>query len=273
MIFVDGHVHIYDCFDVDLLFASAKDNFDRAAEQLGTGKESVTPVLLLTEGATDHWYGRLQASVGSKQQTASKVSSGWDGRFSREMDWLMVYRRDNPEEKLYLAAGRQVVTAESIEVLALFCSDTIQNGLPLEDTITAIRQSRGLPVLPWGVGKWLGKRGRHIKEFLFSRGEGLLFLGDNGGRPGLWPTPTLFTRGLERNIAVLPGTDPLPLPDEALRVGSFGFYLQEDRMQEASPIASLRQALCSGKAEIFPFGKLLKNRVFLGNQLRLRFSS
>ena len=273
MIFVDGHVHIYDCFDVDLLFAAARDNFDRAAGQLGIGKESVTPVLLLTEGATDNWYGRLLKTVKSTEQPVCKISADWDGRFSREMDWLMVYRRDNPEEKLYFVAGRQVVTAQSIEVLALFCSDTIQNGLSLKNTVAAIRQSRAIPVLPWGVGKWLGKRGQQIKEFLLSDGEGLLFLGDNGGRPKLWPTPTLFTQGLEKNIAVLPGTDPLPLPDEALRVGSFGFYLQEDGMQEASPVASLRHALCSGNAEIFSFGELLNNRVFLVNQLRLRFLS
>lgn len=273
MIFVDGHVHIYDCFDVDLLFAAAKDNFDRAAGQLGISKESVTPVLLLTEGETDNWYGRLLETAKSTEQLVFKISADWDGRFSPEMDSLMVYRRDKPEEKLYLVAGRQIVTAESIEVLALFCSDTIQNGLPLEDTITAIRQSLGIPILPWGVGKWLGKRGQQIKEFLLSHGEGLLFLGDNGGRPKLWPTPNLFIQGLEKNIAVLPGTDPLPLPDEALRVGSFGFYLQADGLQDESPITFLRHALCSGDTEIFPFGELLKNRVFLVNQLRLRFSS
>ncbi|MCF6188350.1 MAG: hypothetical protein L3J49_12865 [Desulfobulbaceae bacterium] len=273
MIFVDGHVHIYDCFDVDLLFAAARDNFNRAAGQLGMSTESVTPVLLLTEGATDHWYGRLLETAKSIEQTVCNISADWDGCFSPEMDSLMVYRRDNPEEKLYLIAGRQIVTAQSIEVLALFCSDAIQNGLSLEDTIATIRQSRGIPVLPWGAGKLLGKRGRRIREFLLSHEEGLLFLGDNGGRPKLWPTPTLFTQGLEKNITLLPGTDPLPLPDEALRVGSFGFYLQEDGMQEASPVASLRHALCSGNTKVFPFGELLKNRVFLANQLRLRFSS
>ncbi len=273
MIFVDGHVHIYDCFDIDLLFSSAKDNFDRAAEQLGFSKESATHVLLLTEGATDNWYGRLQASGGGKKRASCKVSANWGGIFSREMDWLMVHRRDNQKEKLYLVVGRQIVTAEGIEALALFCGDTIQNGLSLQDTIAAIRQSRGIPVLPWGVGKWLGKRGRRIKELLLSHGDGLLFLGDNGGRPKIWSTPTLFTLGLENNIALLPGTDPLPLPEEALRVGSFGFYLQIDGQQHEDPIVYLRHALCSGEAEIFPFGELLKNRVFLINQLRLRFRS
>jgi len=271
MIFVDAHVHIYDCFDVDLLFDSAVDNCIQAAKQLGMSAEAVFPVLLLTEGVTDNWYQRLQQTAGSKEQAACEISAHWDGQFSREMDSLVVYRRDNPEKKLYLAPGRQIVTSEKIEVLALFCSDTIQNGLALEDTIAAIRQSRGIPVLPWGVGKWLGKRGRRIRDFLLAYKEGLLFLGDNGGRPGFWPTPTLFTQGLEKNISVLPGTDPLPLPDEAVRVGSFGFYLQESE-QDVSPIEFLQRTLHSGKAEIFPYGDLQKNRVFLANQLRLRFS-
>lgn len=270
MIFVDGHVHIYDCFDVDLLFDSARKNLMQAGEQLGIGKESVTPVLLLTEGATDTWYGRLRETAGSGEQ---KISAHWDGRFSRDMDTLTLSRRDRPEEKLYLVPGRQVVTAEKIEVLALFCSAGIDNGLPLEETVAAIGQSGGIPVLPWGVGKWLGKRGRIIKDFLSSRPEGVLFLGDNGGRPNLWPTPTLFTLGRVKNIVVLPGTDPLPLAGEALRVGSFGFYLRESGPEEDSPVACLERALRSGGTEIFPFGQLQKNRVFLANQLRLRFSS
>ncbi|HEB70202.1 MAG TPA: hypothetical protein ENI88_11375 [Desulfobulbus sp.] len=273
MIIVDGHVHIYDCFDVDLLFDSAVENFTQAAEQIGMGREAVSPVLLLTEGAADPWYGRLRETVGSKEQGTFTVSAHWDGRFSREMDSLTVSRRDRPEKKLYLAAGRQVVSAERIEVLALFCSTKIDNGLSLEQTVAAIEQVGGIPVLPWGVGKWLGKRGRIIKDFLCSRSKGVLFLGDNGGRPGLWPTPTLFALGREKNMAVLPGTDPLPLPAEAARVGSFGFYLQEHGQQQESPIASLQHALSFGEAEIFPFGELLKNRVFLANQLRLRFSS
>ncbi len=151
MIFVDGHVHIYDCFDVDLLFAAARDNFNRAAGQLGMSTESVTPVLLLTEGATDHWYGRLLETAKSIEQTVCNISADWDGCFSPEMDSLMVYRRDNPEEKLYLIAGRQIVTAQSIEVLALFAATQYKTGYPWKIPLQLFGNPGGFRSCPGGL--------------------------------------------------------------------------------------------------------------------------
>jgi hypothetical protein len=47
-VLVDGHVHIHDCFDLQILFESAQRNFSSAAGALGLGRE-FNAVLLLTE--------------------------------------------------------------------------------------------------------------------------------------------------------------------------------------------------------------------------------
>lgn len=273
MIFVDAHVHIYDCFDVDLLLDSALRNFQSAAKHYNNEKQPSSYVLLLTECETDNWFQKQLATVTDSEQSHAAITGRWGVADTGEVDSLVVCRNDFPEEKIYVVAGRQVVTKEKIEVLALFLSQSVNDGMSLSETVDVINQADGIPVLPWGVGKWLGKRGEILKRFLMHFGKSTLFLGDNGGRPQLWPTPGLFDLAEKKGVSVLPGSDPLPLPREVARVGSFGFYLQENAPHNDSPIAYLKKALLSSEPTPVPFGRLQKNSMFVFNQLRLRFSN
>ena len=63
-------------------------------------------------------------------------------------------------------AGRQIVSAERIEVLALGTRTQIPDGQPLAATIDAVRADGALAVLPWGFGKWWGARGRMVDAYL-----------------------------------------------------------------------------------------------------------
>lgn len=271
LIFVDSHVHIYDCFDVDFFFDSALKNFQAAAAQQTT-VQPVSFVLLLTEGAAEDWFHAMGASMGRDAREGVKISAKWKGLYSEEPGSLTVYRHESPDERIHLVGGRQVVTREKIEVLALYCTKIITDGLSLDETVNAAEQCGGIPVLPWGVGKWVGKRGKIIRRYLAAHPERRLFLGDNGGRPLFWPTPTLFQFARTRGIAVLPGTDPLPLPSEAARVGSYGFYLEEKMTHRESPVIYLKNALRSREKIFSPFGGLQSSRLFFINQLRLCFS-
>lgn len=272
MIFVDSHVHIYDCFDVDLLLDSALKNFQEAAKQHNTGQDASSYVLLLTECEGDNWFQRQLTTFQDSEHNHGTFARRWCVVGSREGNSMVVCRNDSSEDKIHLVAGRQAVTKEKIEVLALFFEKSIRNGLSLHETVDVIRQADGIPVLPWGAGKWLGKRGAILKDFLSVHGKSSLFLGDNGGRPQFWPTPGLFDLAQKKGVFVLPGSDPLPLPSEALRVGSFGFYLHGNSSYSDSPTAYLKKALCSSKTAPVPFGRLQRNRMFLFNQLRLRLS-
>ncbi len=268
MIFVDAHVHVYDCFDVDLLLDSALNNFQEVAKQHTIVQKYASYVLLLTEGENENWFQNLSATFTANRQ--GKISERWSVAQSGEEGSLIVFRNDFPEKVIRIVAGHQVVTMENIEVLALFVRQALVNGLSLHETIDKIKALGGIPVLPWGVGKWLGKRGRIIQEFMVNTERGSFFLGDNGGRPRFWSTPNLFGVAAKTGIVVLPGSDPLPLPNEALRVGSFGFCMHETSLGGDSPTKFLKSALLSPKVTISSFGCLQENRLFFSNQFRLR---
>jgi hypothetical protein len=272
MIFVDAHVHIYDCFDLDIFFDSALENFQAAGEHRGVRNQPCSYMLLLTEGTSQDWFNRVTTKLktgGNFNNPAKK----WTFSLTDESSSLTASRDSSSGEIIYVVAGRQIVSAERIEVLALFCDTIISNGLSLIETVDAIQQLGGSPVLPWGAGKWFGKRGEILRDFIAGHDEKGLFLGDNGGRPRFWPTPVLFDFAGKKGFSLLPGTDPLPIPREARRVGSFGFCLDSRPLDLAAPSTFLRELLISGQETIYPFGKLQDIRSFFINQMRLRFRS
>lgn len=272
MLFVDSHVHLYPCFDIEELLDSALENFQKAAEQYNDKGDPAAYVLLLTERRNEEWFKQIALKLAMPEQKSITISENWQALQSEEQDSLLLRRNNLPETTLYLVAGRQIVTKEKIEVLALYTQQSINDGLLLTHTVDEIIQGNGIPVLPWGVGKWLGKRGKRIQECIINNDDTLLYVGDNGGRPRCWSTPALFTMAAEHNIALLPGTDALPLNSETGRAGSFGFYLRDSMADVTEPTVYLKNMLLSQKAEIIPFGRLQKNSLFLSNQFRLRFS-
>jgi hypothetical protein len=96
-----------------------------------------------------------------------------------------------------------------------------------------------------------------------------LFVGDNGGRPAFWPTPRPFTTAAGRGIRLLPGSDPLPLADEELRVGSYGAMI-EGTCSSDQPAEGLRTLLARNSTVITPYGKRPGALRFFRTQIALR---
>lgn len=234
-------------------------NFRAAAHRLGAPEYQ--PVLMLTEIAGVDWFGAAYGS-GSMQFDAWTVAP-WDN------DPLTLRARRHGAA-LAIVAGRQVVTAEGIEVLALLTRGMIVDGLDLGATVSAIDSEQALAVLPWGAGKWLGARGRIVDEFLRDGTRHRAFAGDNGGRPGLWPMPAAFDAARRAGRPVISGSDPLPLAGEECRAGSFGIWI-EARLPDDQPGAALRGLLVnSGAEKVRPFGEPERAWRFVRNQLALR---
>jgi hypothetical protein len=273
MIFVDSHVHIHDCFDIGFLLDSAFQNFQNVALEHAESGQAASFVLLLTERNNEKWFKRISMTLEKTSRGEAPVAKNWKAVKTDSSDSLMVVRADSAEKKMYVVAGRQVVTREKIEVLSIYSREHVGDGLSLIETVTLIGQAGAIPVLPWGAGKWFGKRGEKIRKFLSEKRGSKVYLGDNGGRPNLWPTPTLFRLAADKGIAVLPGSDVLPLQGEAGRIGTYGFYLNDTILPGVDPAMYLKTKLLSQEAEIMPFGSLLKNSRFVFNQLHLRFSS
>ena len=209
-VLVDAHVHFYSCYPREVFLDSAFQNFRSDAAELG---ESFVGFLLLTEAGQARWFRRWQ--------DGQDRDGAWSFEPTGEAESLAAVRATG--ERMVIVAGRQIVTREKLEVLALGKDLEIPDGLPMTDTLQQIRESGALPVLPWGFGKWWGWRGDRVEAALREPGE--LYLGDSGGRlqPGI--PPKLFRLARAKGIRLLPGTDPLPFPRHAGRAGSYGFQL------------------------------------------------
>ena len=261
---VDAHVHVYDCFDIDKLLDAALHNFNHAAKK--TGLDGVfSGVLLLSESRRDNWF--MQSSM-------TDSYSNWQIEKTRDKTVLQArLLTDNADniKIIYIVAGRQIITAEGLELLALITDSTFEDGLPISSALSIVREQDAVPVLPWAAGKWLGKRGKILSSLLAAEVNKDLCLGDNSGRPVFWSNPSHFKQARVLNMPVLPGTDPLPFASEVIRVGSFGFSLR-GQLSKAQPAADLKRLLRAKETELRVYGQLEKPWRFFVNQIRLRTS-
>lgn len=218
---VDAHVHIHALFPLESFLDGALKNFRAVAERLGL---TATGYLILAEMAGSHWFREAPGTIGA-----------WTLAGTGEEHSLVARR--SAGESVVLVAGRQIATRERLEVLALGRDADIPDELPLEEALRRVRDSGALPVLPWGFGKWAGRRGALVAATL-ARPGGELYLGDNSNRLQLAGMPRLLREAGERGVLVLPGTDPLPFPSHAGRAGSFGFVL-EGAVDPLRPAADL----------------------------------
>jgi hypothetical protein len=259
MLLVDGHVHVHECFDVARFLDAAADNFGAVAAGLG-GTLDPQGILMLTEakGARvfESWSSRAPVSHGS-----------WRIDRTSETDALVAQR--GREDRLLLVAGRQIVTAERLEVLALATTAPFVEGRPLRAALDDVREAGGLPVLPWGFGKWSFSRGELVRRVVAEEDPGSFFLGDNGGRPGWGRRPPEFAMAERRAIRILPGSDPLPLACHVRRAGSFGFALERPENVDR-PASWLRERLASPSARPVPYGRGEKLLPFLRNQVLMQ---
>ncbi len=253
---VDTHVHVYDCFDLDTFFDAATHNFD-----VGTPQEQSQPrmdLLCLTDTHGEQTDTRLCETV--------RHSKAWS--FSYIEDQAAVCAEHREGRRLYLLPGRQIVSKENIEVLGLDCRyDAVDRSSDLSTLIDGIHQAGGIPVIPWGFGKWTGKRGQCLRTLLSARAD--FWLADSGNRPVCSAEPALFKEARQRGVPVLAGSDPLPLSRHASRAGSFGIYGMTGPV-EAHPGRVLRGLLKELTAWQI-FGRRSSPFEFLISQSLLRF--
>ncbi len=254
---VDAHVHLHPCFDLTQFLQSALANFQHQSDKLGLS-QPLTAALLLAEVNGVNAFADLVSRYKQDNPPA-------DWEICPTAEAATLWFKHSSGHTLLIAAGRQAVTQEGIEVLALITAAAIEDRLSLEDTLAAVTAAGGLPVLPWGVGKWLGKRGQLVAAQL-QAADGPLFAGDNGGRPSFWPLPDYCQQRLQ-----LPGTDPLPLSYEVARAGSFGFVTQ-GHLDGDRPGESLKQILLGPQPVVQAYGQPQSPWHFLKNQSLLRLS-
>lgn len=266
MILFDSHVHIYDCFNLDTFFEKAFCNFRKAAGNIDENSGHLTCFLLLTEAKGYDYFAQLRALAGGK-------TTPWKIFETAENNSLLVTHDRHSSMSVFVVAGRQLVTAERLELLALFVMNELQDGMEFEQAIVEVSRNGGIAVCPWGAGKWLGKRGNRLSQCFLQEDAESFFVGDSGGRPHFLPAPSIFKSAKKKNSHILSGTDPLPLFGEESRVGSFGGSLIGDyALDMQRPAFSLKEILLQPESEIGQFGRLQGLLAFIKNQLNLRLA-
>jgi hypothetical protein len=258
---IDAHVHFHACFQRDAFLDAALDNFARGAEELGISGP-FTGCLMLAETAQEGYFLRWQ-----RREDGARFGA-WDFEPTSDPAALIACRRADGE-RLLVIAGRQIRTRERMEVLALATLEEFPDGLSFNDALARARWSGALPVIPWGFGKWWSYRGALIEKVVCRAERPDLCLGDNAGRPQIGGWPRLFREAESRGIPVLSGSDPLPLPEQGDRAGSYGFLLTEG-FDEQQPARSLRQTLRSLSVPPPVYGRCRDLAGFCQDQIALR---
>ena len=211
MFVVDAHVHFHRPGLVALTLRAALDNFT-----IVTGRaQGCAGALLLAQARhervfewlcahprADEWTFELSAD---EPQTI--IATGLDGR------------------SLAIINGRQVRADCGLEVLAIGTCESFDDCGSFDDVLTRVGRSDALPVIPWGFGKWSGRRGRLVQTALARSDRRRLCFGDNGGRPQAWREPRILTQARAAGFRVLPGSDPFPFGRDYRRVGRYGLRL------------------------------------------------
>jgi hypothetical protein len=255
----DSHVHFHKQFNIGEFFDSCFINLTKISDS-----DIENGILFFTEGWNEDYFNQLRTvqKITSSRDSKSNYKVNDNKKNSFEIRW---------EERgmtILAIQGYQVVSKEKIEVLSLGTKTRISDGASVEAIIMKIKELGGVPILPWGFGKWIGVRGRIVDE-LISNQKDQFFIGDNGGRTSLIPYPKQFRMAKEKNIKILPGSDPLPFPSEADRALSYGFLFNID-IDEADPWNSIKVALLSEDFSVNEFGKLTNPISFIKNQISMQ---
>lgn len=254
---VDGHVHFHSCFNWDVFIRSAAAHFNAARGTLGLNPQS-PGCLLMTESAGSTAYRSLLCGT--------TAPDGWTVVGGDQHSLALAGPRG---DTILIVPGRQIVSAENLEVLCAGPAD-IPDGQPVHQVLSSIARLGGVPVIPWGLGKWWGSRGVLIRDLIDTWHDLPFCLGDNGGRARAFPRPSLFQTAEADGIPVLAGSDPLPLPSQVVRAGSYGFVL-DDWTDTPRPAAAINDRLRQLTSSPPTFGSLCSTHAMVQAQLGIRW--
>lgn len=223
---VDAHLHMYPCYDT----AKALSVLVRALRSYDTDAELAA---VLAERSDCHFFADLKEGRVGEERLGGRVEV-LDG----------AVRVIHAEGVITIFPGRQVVTAERVEVMALTVDEAPADGVPAVDALAAIRETGGLPAVGWAPGKWMFGRKHVVAGLIRSASPGELLLGDTSLRPTMWAEPLLMREGRQKGLGVAAGSDPLPAVGEERFMGRYATRLEGTLVGE-QPVVALRKALRS----------------------------
>lgn len=201
---LDTHLHLYPEYDLTQAFNTLLDN----TSQYG---EDVSRVACLAERHDCQYF----------QQLSTGEILLDDFTFSSEVANELTLKRNRDSLEITLLPGRQVITKENIEILALACPEMIDDQQPAIDIIYQINQLGRVPVIAWSPGKWFTRRGELVKKLISQLEHRDFLIGDTTLRPYGWGTPNLMKKARNLGFTVVAGSDPLPFTGEEAWLGAY----------------------------------------------------
>lgn len=251
---IDGHVHLHRSHPIEAALDAAVANFERARSRLASAGPDPA-ALWLVETPGESASARFRGAEAGRWQ----VDAGDD------VTWRLS-RADGA--RLTLIRGRQVATNEGLEVLLVGTADPIPDGESLAATIEPHLERRVLVMIPWGFGKWTGRRGRAVARAYETYGDRGLRLADTGVRPRWLPAPGLLRRSAADGRPVFVGSDPFPFRETADRIGSAGFVARD--LPPDSGWDDMYGALRDPGGSLERFGQPVGTIPFLRLQVRMQ---
>jgi hypothetical protein len=247
LLIADTHVHLYDGYDLDKAFSSAFANLGRLRAEADPGAARPCAfALFLAERHDCHAFERLREPAGQRGLTRHRIRETTDP--------AVLAVANQAGDVLFLVAGRQVVTRDRLEVLALSTRGDVPDGGDILDTVARIRGMGAVPVVAWAFGKWLGRRGRIVESVLRQAAPSTLLVGDSSMRPRGLATPPLMREAANRGFTVVGGTDPLPFSGQETVIGRYGIAASAV-LDASAPGTSLRAALLAGAGRLSLAGR------------------
>lgn len=259
-IFIDGHVHLYENFDPDSFIESINRNFKKYCKQDNNDFTDSIKIIFLTEAKDNDFFSRLENnSLALKNIDIHSEKTGEDGS---------ILLKQNGNSFFYIIKGHQIITKENIEILSVGPGIKIKDGLPASEVLDQLKAREEIAILAWGVGKWLFKRGKLVKEILNTSDYPLLLIGDNSARPLIWLKPLIYKKGEKIGVPVISGSDPLPLDGESEKAGSYLFMIKGN-FNPKKPLDSIKKILRSDIKEIKLLGKRDSLFNFVKRQIKI----
>ncbi len=250
MIFFDAHIHLYPDHNRDRLC----DTFATHARRLAPEAGEWAMAVMLRQG-----QGRLAQLLAATDRPGQR----WQ-LVDTPQDGVATLSDGNRAIKLF--AARQIATAERIELLGLFCETELPDGLPTAGTLQQLQAAGALPLLAWGLGKWLLGRAAVVDALLTAADPTNFLIGDSALRPTFWGEPRPMRQARSRGIRIVCGSDPLPRRNDETVAGRYATLL-DGSIDSATPAASLRRLLLDPAVTLAAAGR---RQGIIGTLQRLR---
>jgi hypothetical protein len=254
---VDSHVHLHPCFEIEKFFDHCFSNLLK-----NSTNPSVSGILFLTQTKNENSFEELKkisTIFDSTKKSAKYFISTLNDNLSLKVESI------ENGLKLFIISSFQIVTKEKLEVLSIGTLNRKSDGLPIEEIIKNVLDDNAIPIIPWGFGKWYGKRGKIINKIM-EQNIPNLFWGDNGGRSNLLPYPSQFRNP---NIKILPGSDPLPFIEEIKKPFSYGFKFHSE-INDNMFWKDVYKLILNPDFKVEKFGNLTRSYTFLKTQIKVQ---